>query len=106
MAKQPDLSKMSLDELKALAKGVHKAIEEFEAKQRRDALAAVKAAAKEYGYTLEELTGAPSKRAKAKNPPKYVHPENAKMTWSGLGRQPAWIKEAIAAGKSLDEFAI
>lgn len=106
MAKQPDLTKFSLDELKTLSKDVQKAIEGFEAKQRKDAIVAVKAAAKEYGFTLEELTGAASKKIRARNPPKYAHPENAEMTWSGLGRQPAWIKEALAAGKSLEEYAI
>lgn len=27
-------------------------------------------------------------------------------TWSGRGRRPAWINEALAAGKSLDDFRV
>lgn len=101
-----DPKNLSFDELKALAKDVQKAIEGFDAKQRKEALAAAKAAAKEFGFNLEELTGAAPKKGKAKNPPKYAHPENAALTWSGRGRQPGWIKEALAEGKSLEEFAI
>jgi DNA-binding protein H-NS len=36
----------------------------------------------------------------------YRHPENADQTWSGRGRQPDWMKEALAAGKSKDDFLI
>jgi DNA-binding protein H-NS len=28
------------------------------------------------------------------------------VTWSGRGRQPGWIKEALAKGKGLDDFLI
>ncbi len=33
--------------------------------------------------------------------PKYRHPENTEITWSGRGRKPAWIVEGLEAGKSL-----
>lgn len=38
--------------------------------------------------------------------PKYRHPENSAVTWKGMGRQPKWIIEAEAAGKSRDELLI
>lgn len=103
-----DLKSMNLDELKRLQKDVAKAIEDYEERRRQDALAAVEAKAQEMGFTLADLTGAPikSKGGKAKLPPKYRHPENPSLTWSGRGRQPAWIKEAVEAGKPLDEFLI
>ncbi len=105
---RPNLDNLSLEELKALQKDVEKAIADFESRKRKEAIEAVKAAAKEHGFSLDELTGgaAPRKSKASKNPPKYRHPENAEMTWSGRGRQPAWIKEALQAGRSLDEFAI
>lgn len=36
---------------------------------------------------------------------KYRHPSTGE-TWSGRGNQPAWIRRALAAGRSLDEFAV
>ena len=103
-----DLSAMSLDELKKLHKDVSKAIANYEERKRLEAIAAVEAKAHEMGFSLAELTGAPGKRkaAKAAGIPKYVHPENPSVTWTGRGRQPAWIKEALDAGRSLDDFLI
>lgn len=105
---QVDLQNMNLDELKRLQKDVAKAIEDFEERRRREALAAVEAKASEMGFSLAELTGASAtkKSGKSKSPPKYQHPENPALTWTGRGRQPAWIKEGLEAGKSLDDFLI
>ena len=99
---------MSLDELKRLQKDVAKAIGDFEARRRREARAAVEAKANEMGFTLAELADAQlvKKGSKDRQPPKYRHPENPAITWNGRGRQPAWIKEGLAAGKSLDDFLI
>ncbi len=102
-----DLSSLSHEELRALRKDVDKAIETYDKRKKQEALAAADAAAKEAGYSLAELVGNAPKKDKAKvNPPKYRHPENPAVTWTGRGRQPAWIKEGLAAGKSLDDFAI
>ncbi|SEO15588.1 H-NS histone family protein [Palleronia pelagia] len=103
-----NLDKLTLDELKALRKDVDKAISNYEKRKKQEALAKAEAAAREAGFSLSELMGDASTR-KGKgpiNPPKYRHPENPEMTWSGRGRQPAWIKEGLDAGKSLEDFLI
>lgn len=105
MAKNID--SMSLAELQAYQKEVEAAIKGYEKKRRTDALAAVRAVAKEHGFSLEELMGAkPAGKATAKGVAKYANPADPSQTWSGRGRQPAWIKAALAAGKSLDTMAI
>lgn len=101
-----DLDSLELDELKKLQKDVAKAITSFEARKLKEARATVTAAAQELGYSLEELVGGKVKGAKSAAAPKYRHPENAELTWSGRGRQPAWFKEAIAGGASPDDLAI
>lgn len=103
-----DLSSLNLDELKTLQKDVEKAIRNYEKIRRAEALAAAEAKAKEMGFTLAELLGdkASSSIKRKINPPKYRHPENPEITWTGKGRQPAWIKEAIENGQSIDEFLI
>lgn len=101
-----DLNSLSLDELTALQKDVAKTIANFQARKRAEALAAVEAAAKDHGFTLAELTEEAAKAKPAAKPAKYRHPENPEVTWSGRGRQPVWIREALAAGKSLEQFAI
>lgn len=100
-----DLDSLSLDELMALQKQVADAIANFQARRRAEALAAVEAAARDHGFTLAELTEASAVSIKPEpRPAKYRHPENPALTWSGRGRQPRWVKEALAAGKSLDEL--
>lgn len=102
-----DLSKMDLDELKTLKKDVTKAIDDFQVRRRKEALAAAEKAAKESGFSLEELLGKKAKgRSAGTAPAKYRHPENPDMTWSGRGRRPRWVSEMIDAGKSLEDCAI
>ncbi|OWY10310.1 H-NS histone family protein [Thioclava sp. NG1] len=102
-----NLEELDLDELKTLQKNVAKAIQNYEARKRREALQAIEAVAREKGYSLSDLTGAATaKSARTPHPPKYQHPENAALTWSGRGRQPAWVKEHLKADKPLDELLI
>lgn len=99
-----DLNALSLADLKQLEKSVAKALASFEDRRKAEARAAVEAVAKEHGFSLSDLAdAAPSRKSAA---PKYRHPENPEITWSGRGRKPAWIAEGLEAGKSLEDFAI
>ncbi|PJE30875.1 transcriptional regulator [Pseudooceanicola antarcticus] len=100
-----DLDEMSLSDLKKLQAQVATAIKTFEDRQRKAALAELEAKAAEMGFSLSDLTGQGGRKAKV-NPPKYRNTADATQTWSGRGRQPAWIKEALARGESLDQFLI
>lgn len=101
-----DLDAMSLEELKALRKDVEKAINSYEDRQRKEALAALEEKAREMGFSLSELTGNSGRKGRTARPAKYRHPENPEKTWSGRGRQPEWIKDILRQGRSLDEVAI
>jgi DNA-binding protein H-NS len=64
------------------------------------------------GLTLEDVGrmergkgGAIKGSAGASVAPKYRHPSDPNLTWSGRGKRPAWIAEALAAGKSLEDLA-
>ena len=106
MAKMPNLEKLSLAELKTLSKDIDKALANAVAQQRTDALAAAQKAAEQHGFSLAELTGGKGKSRKTPVAPKYRHPKDASLTWSGRGRQPAWFKEALAAGKKPEALEI
>ncbi len=101
-----DLNAFSLAELKQLEKTVAKAISSFEDRQKAAAFAKVDALANELGFALADLAEFAPAKKRAASAPKYRHPENSEITWSGRGRKPAWIAEALAAGKSLEDFAI
>ncbi|TCM75899.1 H-NS family nucleoid-associated regulatory protein [Rhodovulum steppense] len=100
-----DLDSLSREDLIQLRKDVDRALKDYDARRLQEARAALEAQAREMGFTLAEVTGE-ARRGRARPIPKYRHPENPALTWSGRGRQPAWIKEALAAGTSLEAFAI
>ena len=100
-----NLHDMSLSELKALRKQVTKAIDTFESRQKAEALAAVEAAAKEAGFSLKELLGT-SAGGKTPAAPKYRHPENPDLTWTGRGRKPGWFIAALEQGKTPEDLQI
>ena len=101
-----DFDILSLAELKQLQKDVAKAIAGFEDRKKAEARAALEAQAKEMGYTLAELVGVVVPRKRAEAAPKFRHPENADVTWSGRGRKPRWFSAHLAAGKSSDSLKI
>jgi DNA-binding protein H-NS len=102
-----DLDAMTLDELKQLRKDIEKALAGYESRKKAEARVALEAKAREMGFTLSEITdAAPSRKKRAPVAAKYAHPDNPSVTWSGRGRKPGWISEALAAGRSLNEFLI
>jgi len=41
-----------------------------------------------------------------KGGPVYRNPSNSAETWSGRGRQPKWVREALARGARFEDLAI
>lgn len=101
------LEKMTLQELEAHQKEVAATIKGYEKKRRSECLAELKAVAKKHGFTLDDFTGGkPKSASKSKGVAKFANPADPSQTWTGRGRQPNWVKEALAKGKSLDQMAI
>ncbi|MDG4649883.1 H-NS histone family protein [Roseibacterium sp. SDUM158017] len=98
-----DLERLSLQELHDLRKQVDAQIKNFEKRKKKDALVAAQKAAQEHGFSLEDIL---SNKGGSKGLPKYANPANPDQTWTGRGRQPTWVKDALAKGKSLDDLAI
>ncbi|MFD2440579.1 H-NS histone family protein [Paracoccus kondratievae] len=99
-----DLDALSLRELRDLRNKLDRAISTFEDRRKREALAAAESAAREFGFNLAELTVA--KQARGKVAPKYANPEDPSQTWTGRGRKPRWVQEALDAGKNLKDMEI
>jgi DNA-binding protein H-NS len=69
-------------------------------------VAEIKAKMAEYGLTVADLGGgATSKLRGSTVAPKYRNTATG-QTWSGRGKHPRWLTEAIAAGKTLESFLI
>jgi DNA-binding protein H-NS len=106
----------SLTDLLAAKAALEKQIAEFQKEQRGDAIAKVKALMAEYGLTAADIGNskvvpaapAAAKKTKAagkKVAAKYRNPATGD-TWSGRGLKPKWLTAALAAGKSVSDFAL
>ncbi|MDO8420122.1 MAG: H-NS histone family protein, partial [Rubrivivax sp.] len=75
-----------------------------------------------YGLTAEDLglvpkakrgartagkPAAKTRRKAAKAKPRAVKfRDEAGRTWGGIGKRPQWLRDALAAGKTLQDFAV
>ena len=100
-----DLDTMSLKELRDLRGKLDRAINSYEDRKRREALAAVEEAARVHGFNLADLTGGKPSRA-GTVAPKYANPDDPTMTWTGRGRKPRWVQENLESGKSMEDLVI
>jgi DNA-binding protein H-NS len=99
-----DLTALDRDELVQLSKDVEKALKSYDKRKRDEALREMELVAQKHGIALKDIVqGGPKQSVQV---PKYEHPENSALTWSGRGRQPAWFKEAIEAGHSRDDLLV
>ncbi len=100
-------------EIQKEIESLQKTAESLRQKEVAGVVERIKAAIATYQLTARDLgfgtrAAAPAAaRGKAKGKAKaggaaYRHPDG--RSWSGRGRRPAWINEALAAGKSLDDF--
>ncbi|MEH6437349.1 H-NS histone family protein [Massilia sp. DD77] len=107
-----DLSGYNLSELKGLQHDIEKEIKSRQHQDLQKAREQILAIAQEAGVSVQELLATSDKKLKQgkgkgqKVQARYKNPENNTQTWTGRGRQPKWIAEGIAGGKSLDDFRI
>lgn len=108
-----DLKPLTMKELIALRSRIETAIERFEKKDKAAALAKLKKTAKGMGFSFDELVGSPRRSKKRAAPKKaapkvvkYYDPDYPSNTWSGRGARPAWLREQIANGQTLDAFKV
>lgn len=91
---------------------LEKQIAEAQREERASAIAQIRALMSQYGLNVSDLAGRSSASAKPPRTrgggtvaPKYRDPATDK-TWSGRGLKPTWLRNAIADGKTLTDFAI
>jgi len=103
-----DLSHHSLSQLRTLEAQV---VEELKKRhflgvsQAREQILHI---ARGAGLSVKELlAGKGPKEPKAQpRETKFRHPDDETKQWSGRGRQPGWVKDWLATGRSLDDAKI
>lgn len=97
-----NLDALSRDELKKLITDAEKALKSLDIRRRAEAKRAAEEAARQFGFSLEEVVSSKGGKGIAK----YANPEDSSQTWTGKGRKPKWVIEALEAGKSVEELEI
>ena len=100
-----DLDKLDLKELKQLKNKVDAAILSYEERNLQKIREMVQEQLKGTGIKLEDLVDK-SPKSKRTVAPKYSHPENPDLTWTGRGRKPKWVIEHLDRGLDLDNLLI
>ncbi|MGC9457438.1 MAG: H-NS family nucleoid-associated regulatory protein [Halothiobacillaceae bacterium] len=103
-----DLSQMSADELKALVEQAESSLRERHQRRIMELRKEAEELAREMGMSVGEVFGLEGRGAaqKSKLPPKFMNPNNPKQTWTGRGKRPRWLAEALERGEPEDKFRI
>lgn len=100
-----DLTKLSLEELEALARDIEIEVTSRRQAERERVLQQMRELAASIGTTPEDLFRRTGKVVEKVVTVKYRHPDDPLLTWSGRGKRPQWVVEYLATGKSLDDLA-
>lgn len=99
-----DVSGHSLTELKQIRRTVDAAISNYEERKLSELRAELENAARAKGFSLNDVIG--GKKTRAKATPKYRNPQDHEQTWSGRGRTPHWVQDALDDGMTMDDLSI
>jgi DNA-binding protein H-NS len=121
-----EFEKMTIEELEAAIREAASTLEQKRQQREDEIIAQVRALTAQIGKTPEELFGRRARLAprlaqsgeggggeggggdggEGAAAPKYRHPGDPALTWSGRGKRPQWVAEALAGGKTLDDLAV
>jgi len=103
-----DLSKMSADDLKQLVSSAERTLRERHQQRIVELRREAEELAKTMNMSVAEVFGIDktSKQAGKKLAPKFMNPADPSQTWSGRGKRPNWLNDALARGEKLESFAI
>ena len=100
-----NLDNLNVDELRAITENAQQLISQKQHQSLHDAYVQFEKIAKECGSSIREILKAGESLEK-KRSIKYRNTEDNQETWTGRGRKPTWLVEALSAGKNLEDFAI
>ena len=103
-----NLEKFSHKELIELQKDVATAITQRRGDEMAELRRKMAEMAGASGFDINELLGS-GKRGGGKRGPaavKYRNPKDPSQTWTGRGRKPTWIVEALKKGAKIESFAV
>ncbi|MCX8049102.1 MAG: H-NS histone family protein [Methylohalobius sp.] len=107
---EAQLKQLSFEELRRVIEEAQRALELKQKQKREEVIRQIRELAAQAGLEVEvrvkpKMETKPVRRG-AKLPPKYRHPNDPALTWSGRGQMPAWLKDLVAQGRDREEFRV
>ena len=103
MASANGLDKMSYAELLKLEERIQTAIAAKRVEDAASTKEALRAMAEKAGFSLNDLFGKRGGR-KGSGEVKFRNPKDTSQTWTGRGRKPNWLVDAVKKGAKIDTF--
>ncbi len=105
---KPDISELSVEELKRLQEEAEALIASKKDQAIEDAYNQIIEIAENVGFSVEQLLefGAQKRKKTTRKSvePRYRNKNNAEETWTGRGKQPRWLVAEIEKGAKLEDF--
>lgn len=98
-----DLKALSTPELHQLASDIQRETEQRKVDEIKQTVAQMKALAAQAGMTVEQVL---SCKPRQKGVVKYRNPKEPDQTWTGRGKRPTWLREALDSGHQLEDFSV
>ncbi|MBZ4194820.1 MAG: H-NS histone family protein [Candidatus Contendobacter sp.] len=89
------VSASSIEDLKALIKKAEGAIEEKKVGEIMTVREQMVKLAGTLDMTPQEILDFSIRKRRAPGVPKYRNPANPEQTWTGRGKKPGWLKQAV-----------
>lgn len=106
MAVGNGLDKLSYVQLIALQKRIEEAISEKRAADQQATKEQLRQMAEKAGFDIKELFGSKRGSPKGTGIAKFRNPKDASQTWTGRGRKPNWLLDAVKKGAKIESFKI
>lgn len=102
------MSQLEIQELIEAAKAQESALQEQQRNNLLILVQEVKDKALELGESIPALFGfSDSKKITYVSKPRYAHPDDPSLTWSGRGKKPGWLTQLLESGdRSLADFEV
>lgn len=103
-----DIKNATTADLQGLLKSIPEELRRRENSEKERLRNELTALASKAGFTIAQLFAENEKvgRKQSVVAPKYCHPTDRSLTWTGRGRQPKWIAEILSNGGTLKSLAI
>jgi DNA-binding protein H-NS len=106
MAKINGIEKATYRELVEARDTINEALAKRKEDERAEVKRMMAELANESGFEIAELFGGKRGGKRAASGAKYRNPKDSSQTWTGRGRKPNWLVEAVNQGAKLESFEV